>query len=175
MADILVTTYLEMRDRTSFRPAYLHDSSSINIMLMGIPDVCFYRFLYRTVGEKWCWRDRLKLSDREMEAILAEPGTSVHVLYVRGTPAGYIELSQGKQSTEIAYFGLRSSYMGKGLGKHLLSYGVDYGWDRGAKRLWVHTCSLDGPYALNNYLKRGFKIYNSYEEPMPNRAAWRQP
>ncbi len=87
--------------------------------------------------------------------------------YMFGVPAGYIELSQGKQSTEIVYFGLRSGYMGKGLGKHLLSYGVDYGWERGAKRLWVHTCSLDSPYALNTYLKRGFKIYNSYEEPMP--------
>ena len=167
MSAILVTTYLEMRDRTQFRPAYLEDTTGITILSMGQPDVEFYLFLYRSVGQQWRWLDRLELSHQQIETKLREPGTSVRILYVEGTPAGYIELVEGKQSTNIAYFGLRFGYMGRGLGKHLLSYGVDCAWDRGAKRLWLHTCSLDSPYALSNYLKRGFKIYNSYEEPMP--------
>lgn len=29
----------------------------------------------------------------------------------------------------------------------------------GAKRVWVHTCSLDGPNALANYQARGFQLY----------------
>jgi hypothetical protein len=29
----------------------------------------------------------------------------------------------------------------------------------GAQRVWVHTYSLDGPYALANYQARGFQIY----------------
>jgi GNAT superfamily N-acetyltransferase len=59
--------------------------------------------------------------------------------------------------------------MGKGLGKHLLSYGIAQAWNNGAKRLWVHTCNLDGPYALNNYIKRGFSVYKVDEQPMPER------
>ena len=26
-------------------------------------------------------------------------------------------------------------------------------------RVWVHTCSLDGPAALNNYRSRGLVVY----------------
>ena len=32
-------------------------------------------------------------------------------------------------------------------------------WDWGAKRIWVHTCTLDHKDALSNYLARGMKIY----------------
>ena len=70
-------------------------------------------------------------------------------------------------SVEIAYFGLRRNYMGRGLGKHLLSYGVARAWEMGANRVWLHTCNLDGPHALANYQKRGFRIYDVVEEPMP--------
>ena len=34
-------------------------------------------------------------------------------------------------------------------------------------RVWLHTCNLDGPHALSNYQKRGFRIYEVIEEPMP--------
>jgi GNAT superfamily N-acetyltransferase len=132
-------------------------------------DVAFYRFLYRSVGEQWCWRDRLLMAEEELQALLAAPGTTVHVLYVDDVPAGYLELAQSSESTEIAYFGLRPDYIGKGLGKHLLSYGIAQAWQDGAKRLWVHTCNLDGSHALNNYIKRGFSIYNVHEQPMPER------
>jgi hypothetical protein len=29
----------------------------------------------------------------------------------------------------------------------------------GARRVWVHTCSLDHPGALANYLARGFRVF----------------
>jgi hypothetical protein len=28
-------------------------------------------------------------------------------------------------------------------------------------RVWLHTCSLDHPSALNNYQRRGFKVYKT--------------
>ena len=31
----------------------------------------------------------------------------------------------------------------------------------GASRVWVHTCSLDGPTALANYQARGFRLYDT--------------
>lgn len=166
--DVLVTTYLEMTDSNQFRPAYLADSSGVTLKTMEAADVEFYRFLYRCVGEQWRWRDRLLLSTDELEALLNIPGTSVHVLYVDDVPAGYIELAHSGDSTKIAYFGLFPDYIGKGLGKHLLSYGIAQAWNTGAKRVWVHTCNLDGPYALDNYIKRGFSIYQVHEQPMPD-------
>lgn len=165
--DVLVTTYLEMTDPSQFCPAYLDDCSEVSIKKFETPDVEFYRFLYSSVGELWRWRDRLLMSEAELATLLAAPGTSVHVLYVDKVPAGYIELAKSDESTEIAYFGLRPQYLGKGLGKHLLSNGIAQAWQDGAKRVWVHTCNLDGPYALDNYIKRGFSIYQVDEQPMP--------
>lgn len=168
MPDMLETTYLHMTRRDQFRPAYTA-IDGISIMPMQAPDISFYRFLYRAVGETWRWRDRLIMSDAQLEAAIAAPGTSVNVIYVGGIPAGYVELvNQGKE-TEVAYFGLRPAYMGMGLGKHLLSYGIERAWMDDIHRLSVHTCNLDGPHALDNYLKRGFEIYDVHRQPMPTR------
>ena len=135
---------------------------------MEMPDLGFYKFLYQSVGEEWAWRDRLQMSGGELRKILASPDTQVQVMYVSGSPAGYVELYRHDDgSVEIAYFGLRRNYMGRGLGKHLLSHGVDSAWAMGAKRVWLHTCNLDGPHALSNYQKRGFRIFKVIEEPMP--------
>ncbi|OQY78842.1 MAG: GNAT family N-acetyltransferase, partial [Anaerolineae bacterium UTCFX5] len=40
---------------------------------------------------------------------------------------------------------------------------------KGANRVWVHTCNLDGPQALKNYMARGFEVVHVDEEPMPDR------
>jgi GNAT superfamily N-acetyltransferase len=169
----LVTTYLHMTDPSDFRPDFLTDQPGQSIMLMQMNacDVDFYRFLYGTVGKDWRWRDRLIMSDEELAAVLGSPDVTVHVLYVDGIPAGYVELARVGDDTEIAYFGLRPAFIGRGLGKHLLSFGIAQAWDGGAKRVWVHTCNLDGPYALANYMKRGFKVYQVDEVPLPERYA----
>ncbi len=163
----LVTTYLEMTTPAAFRPNYAQQGDDVRIVKMEKPDVDFYRFLYREVGERWRWRDRLALSDDALYNILSSPDTHVFVMYVNGVPAGYIELARNGQMTEIAYFGLREEFFGRGLGKHLLSYGIEQAWNMGTRRVWLHTCNLDGPHALNNYLKRGFSICDVQEEPMP--------
>lgn len=167
MSEILKTTYLEMTDFAAFKPALVKDLLGVAIFPLETPDIQFYRFLYRQVGKAWCWRDRLLLSDGELTDILANAGTTIDILYVNGAPAGYIELSQCQASTEIVYLGLRPDYFGRGLGKYLLSYGIRKAWTQNIQRLWVHTCNLDSVYALDNYLKRGFKIYNIEEQPMP--------
>lgn len=163
----LVVTYLEMTSQQNFLPAYLSEPTHIDIMLVEVPDVAFYQFLYTSVGERWYWRDRFLLSNKELEALLAQPERSIYVSYMHGAPAGYIELVRSADSTKIDYFGLRQPYIGQGLGKHLLSYGIDRAWETGVNRVWLHTCNLDSPYALSNYLKRGFRIYKTHEQPMP--------
>ena len=84
-------------------------------------------------------------------------------------PAGYVELVQTGRDVEIAYLGLCPAYLGRGLGKHLLSYGIDRAWQGDVSRVWLHTCNLDAPNALDNYLKRGFKVYKLHRYPMPER------
>lgn len=169
--DTLITTYLEMTSRAEFRPAYSPDAAGTQIIRMGVVDVAFYRFLYQAVGEIWRWRDRLVVPEEELQAALSHPGCTVDVLYVDGVPAGYVELLREGSDTEIAYFGLRPMFIGRGLGKHLLSCGIEQAWSMGAQRVWVHTCNLDGPHALENYQKRGFRIYKVDERPMPDRYA----
>lgn len=166
--DVLITTYLEMIDAADFRPEFT-GHPHLQIIRLERPDVAFYRFLYGEVGRIWHWRDRLIMSEEDLRQAISLPEVTIHVLYLQGAPAGYVELRQQVDSTEIAYFGLRPEYMGMGLGKHLLSYGIQQAWDGGASRLWVHTCNLDGPYALDNYIKRGFRIYKTEEQPMPQR------
>jgi GNAT superfamily N-acetyltransferase len=168
--DTLVTTYLEMTHRAQFRPAFV-DNPRVNIIRMDCPDVGFYRFLYSEVGRVWRWRDRLVISEDELRHLISRPGVSVHVVYVDGVPAGYVELYKEGDDTEIAYFGLRTDFMGMGLGKHLLSYAIDTAWAEGARRVWVHTCNLDASHALENYMKRGLQVYHVEHQPMPQRYA----
>ena len=79
--------------------------------------------------------------------------------HFKGSPAGYFELQNVAGDIQIAYFGLAQPFIGKGLGGALLSKAIREAWDWGAKRVWVHTCSLDHPFALKNYQARGLKIY----------------
>jgi hypothetical protein len=57
----------------------------------------------------------------------------------------------------------------QGLGKFFLQWAIDKAWGYGPRRLWLHTCSLDHPAALPNYLKAGFRIYEekTVREPSP--------
>jgi GNAT superfamily N-acetyltransferase len=166
--ETLETIYLEMTDRAQFRPGFAEDAGLL-ILRTGSLDLAYYKFIYQQVGESWRWRDRLIMPESELETILSHPGCTVDVLYVEGVPAGYIELLREGSDTEIAYFGLRERFFGRGLGKHLLSWGIQSAWDDGAERVWLHTCNLDGPHALANYLARGFHVYKTTEMPMPER------
>jgi GNAT superfamily N-acetyltransferase len=82
------------------------------------------------------------------------------VAYLAGTPAGYFELeAQAEGNVEITYFGLLPQFIGRGLGGPLLTATVERAWAMGARRVWVHTCSLDHPSALPGYQARGFRVF----------------
>jgi GNAT superfamily N-acetyltransferase len=90
---------------------------------------------------------------------------------VRGAPAGFFELkAHADGGVEIAYFGLLPEFIGRGLGKHLLTEAVERAWGLGARRVWLHTCSLDDKAALPNYLARGFRPFHeeTYTVPAPD-------
>jgi GNAT superfamily N-acetyltransferase len=153
-------TYLQLNDPGEFTAAFITDESAEIVRVENCP-ASFYRYLYSEVGRLYHWIDRLVWADEEIVAHLAQATLSLYVLYYRGAPAGYFELSREEDgSTEIAYFGLLQEFIGKGLGKHLLSTAIQQAWQDGASRVWLHTCTLDDPAALPNYLKRGFQPFN---------------
>ncbi|MGJ5628209.1 hypothetical protein [Nostoc sp. CALU 1950] len=53
-----------------------------------------------------------------------------------------------------------------------LSVGVEKAWAMGAKRVWVHTCSLDSGHALANYQARGFQLYKEeiHQQELPDKV-----
>ena len=152
-------TYLQLSAPEELAPAHLTDSR-LRIDRVTECPASFYRYLYREVGRFYHWIDRLGWNDEEIRAHLANTSISLWVMYYDGAPAGYFELLRYEDgSTEIAYFGLLQEFLGRGLGKHLLSVAVERAWSEGADRVWLHTCSLDDPAAMPNYLKRGFKPF----------------
>ena len=125
-----------------------------------------YRALYAGVGGPHQWRDRLAWSDERLAAWLARPEVRVHVLRVAEEDAGYFELERHPAGdVELAYFGLLPAHLGRGLGGWLLSRAIEEARAIQASYFWLHTCSLDGPAALPNYLARGFRPFRTEEYP----------
>jgi GNAT superfamily N-acetyltransferase len=117
-----------------------------------------FRRLYQEVGRAYRWTDRLSWTDEMVRNHLATPGVSIWLLSSQDQTAGYFELREHEdQSVEIAYFGLLPDFIGRGWGKHLLTCAVQSAWQLRPTRVWLHTCTLDHPAALPNYLKRGFQ------------------
>ena len=131
--DVLITSYLAMNAPSDFIPAYSNDPA-LRILECAVPLPAFYRFLYGEVGRVWRWFDRLEWSDDKLEACLAAPNISLWVLYVNGTPAGYIELDAQSDGTEIAYFGLIERFFWARLRQASaeLRYSTRLGYGRGA-------------------------------------------
>ena len=50
-------------------------------------------------------------------------------------------------------------FIGHGLGTYFLQWTIDMAWSYQPRRLWLHTCTLDHPRALPNYVKAGFQLY----------------
>lgn len=168
------TTYLEQRSPSDIRPARV-PSTPVDIVRVEHPSPEFSRFLYTTVGGDWHWRDRLPWSREEWLTYLGGPRVETWVAWVRGAPAGYVELSGTSTpdgiAVEIAYFGLLPGFLGIGLGGHLLTVALQLAWQLDTRwpdttptaRVWVHTCTLDGPAALANYRARGLLPFRTEE------------
>ncbi len=160
----MIVTFLEMTSPPR-RPRSLKRFENTSILRAHHPSVKFYRFLYDAVGEKWMWFERKSLDDEQLKRIIKNPKVHIYVLYVDGNPAGYSELDYRRRNfVKLAYFGLTPEYMGKGLGKYFLNWTLDKAWISNPKRVWVHTCNFDSPFAIATYQKAGFNVYKQEEE-----------
>jgi GNAT superfamily N-acetyltransferase len=175
MSLTVTTWYLEQNAPDELVPA-APAGEDVRIVRAEIPSPEFSRFLYTAVGGDVTWTDRLPMTYAEWERELGRPGSETWVAYERGTPAGYAQLgTEPDGSVEIVYFGLIKAFRGRRIGGHLLSYATARAWDLAERwpglppteRVWLHTCSKDGPHAMDNYRRRGFALYDTKvaEEP----------
>ncbi|MEU6770540.1 GNAT family N-acetyltransferase [Streptomyces sp. NPDC046759] len=180
MSSIPVTTWsLEQTSPADLLPAAAPEGD-VRIVRAEVPSPEFSRFLYASVGGDIRWTDRLGWTYARWQEHLDRAGVETWVAYDRGTPAGYVELGpQDEGVVEIVYFGLIPAFRGRRIGGHLLSYGAARAWDLAerwpgrtpTKRVWLHTCSLDGEFAMDNYQRRGFKLFDTKVELEPDTTA----
>ena len=152
----VTTSYLELRSLEEFTPSAAEvPDLEIREARIACPELG--KFLYTAVGRAWRWSDRLNWAYSTWLAHLERPQVEVWIAYLDGVIAGYVEFEhQSEESVQIACFGLLRQFMGKGIGGLLLSDPVERAFHNGAKRVWLHTCSLDSPQAMKNYRARGF-------------------
>jgi RimJ/RimL family protein N-acetyltransferase len=158
----VTVTELEMLS-PSWVSAAREPSSPVRLARAG-PDTAavLSRACYVRVGADWSWVDRLSWSDQRWQDWVSRPGHELWTLTVddEPEPAGYFELDQQDDgAVEVAYFGLVPGYEGRGLGGWLLTCALRRAWELPAtRRVWLHTCELDSPAALPNYVARGLRV-----------------
>jgi GNAT superfamily N-acetyltransferase len=165
----VLRTHLELPDAASFRPPVTPPPPGARVERIDPCPVPLYRALYRAVGERWHWRDRLAWDDARLATHLDDPRVGVWGLRAPTVPprpepdsgtglAGFFELVRRVDgAVEIAYFGLVAEAIGQRLGGLLLARAVEESWRLGATRVTLNTCTLDHPQALPNYRARGFR------------------
>ena len=152
-----VRTFLQMIDPGELDAAGAPSPDIVVERVEACPPA-LWRRLYSEVGRDYHWVDRLDWTDEEIARYLSDPALELWVVRAKGETAGYFELREHEdRSVEIAYFGLLPAFLGRGWGKFLLTQATYAAWRLGAVRVWLHTCTLDHPAALPNYLKRGFR------------------
>lgn len=129
----------------------------------------YYRYLYRQIGKRWHWYNRLRMSDEELAAQLHSDKVCLTVLYVNGAPAGMFELNQlDDDVVELSYFGLFEHALGLGIGKWFLLQALYSAWQMNPSKVTVSTNTLDHPRALPLYQMMGFA-------PVSTSEAWVEP
>lgn len=160
MKTSVIKWYLELTDASQFKPSRKSDVD-LKVQKSEIPCPELNRFFYTAVGGDWFWIDRLNWTYDQWAEYVNRPDFETWIGYLNGTPVGYVEMErmEGGEVVEIKYFGLLPQFTGNGIGGKFLTFAVEHAFEWGAKRLWLNTCSLDGPHALANYLARGFQVY----------------
>ena len=119
--------------------------------------VARYYALFRRVGEDWLWSSRLEMADDELRAVLSDPLYDACVFEAAGQEEGLAELDYRVEGEcELTFFGLTPAVVGRGAGRWMMNRMLERAWSRPIRRLWVHTCSLDHPGALDFYVRSGF-------------------
>jgi ribosomal protein S18 acetylase RimI-like enzyme len=136
---------------------------NIDILLKKKPTIDLCKFFYKEVGRDFFWRDRLKWSNQDWLDYVNNDFFKLYILKYNNKLAGYYELLYDPKtnSMEIPYFGIFKEFYGKKIGGYLLTDALSTSFKQNITKVWVHTCTLDHPNALKNYLARGMKIFKT--------------
>jgi len=162
MTEEILRKYLEIKSVEDLNEVIAPDNDYV-LKFVNQKDFQLNKFFYKQIGKKYYWIDRLSWTDQNWINYINNKNLMTFVLQYKENVAGYFELifHESKKEVEIAYFGILEEYFGKKLGGFLLSEAIKRSFLLDAKRVWVHTCSLDHKHALQNYLSRGLKIFKS--------------
>ena len=154
--------YLHLLSSNDLIPSNCKEKN-LEVILEKEPTVDFCKFLYKEVGRDFFWRDRLKWSDQDWLNYISNDFFKLYILKQKNELAGYYELLYDPKipSMEISYFGIFKEFFGKGIGGYLLTEAILTSFNQKINKVWVHTCTLDHPNALKNYLARGMKVFKT--------------
>ena len=160
-----VVTHLQMFERPATRAA--RAESLWALRKIDVLDVERYRTLFRRIGEDWLWASRLSMSDEDLRNVLGNPLYEAYVFEREGQEEGLVELDfRVEGECELSFFGLTPAMVGQGAGRWMMNRVLELAWSRPIGRLWVHTCSLDHPGALDFYIRSGFVPFRRQIEVM---------
>jgi len=148
-----------MRSQDQLRPKYCSDPL-FNIAEANVRQWQFNRFIYLVIGDSLEWTDKRPWTNKQWQQYVESSDLQTFAAYYDGSPAGYYELLRDDNADiQIAYFGLLPAFIGRGFGGALLTSAIKQAWQHHPSRVWTHTCNLDHPAALANYLARGMQVY----------------
>ena len=151
--------FLEIKDLRNLKENINMEN---NFLIKKIkPDFQLNKFFYKQVGKKHRWIDRLIWSDEKWMTYISNKNLETYVISKCDELVGFFELLYNPElkETEISYFGLLEEYIGKGIGGFALSSAIRKAFEKKINRVWLHTCTLDHPNALKNYIARGMTVF----------------
>ncbi|MEC3973681.1 GNAT family N-acetyltransferase [Amycolatopsis sp. H20-H5] len=158
-----IISYLEITALSELRPAKVKSGLTLEPVDAGSPLI---RELHTRIGTPYSWPGVTR-SDEDWAGWLALPRCYRLVKY-RKEVAGIADFEpQQDGEVEITTFGLLPEYIGRGLGGHALTLAVEQAWQveplggEPLRRVWLHTSTRDHPNALTNYLRRGFRPFQT--------------
>jgi GNAT superfamily N-acetyltransferase len=162
-----IVTTLEMTRPPPLRPA---PESRLRLIAWERPAPDKYQALFRRIGERWLWYSRLAMAEEALRAIIHDPDVAIFAaIDPAGIEVGILELDRRTpEQVEIAYFGLIPELAGQGHGRWLMAEALRRAWSGDVRRVWVHTCTLDHPSALNFYRAQGFAPIARTVETFPD-------
>ena len=156
--------FLELKKNKKLTRSVIIPKNS-KITLETEKDISINKFFYRQIGKDHFWRDRLLWSDNEWRKYINNKNMQTGIMKINENFVGFYEqeFHENENEIELIQMGILQEYQGMKLGSFLLKFIIQNSFSRDVERLWVHTCSLDHKYALNNYLSKGLKIFREEE------------
>lgn len=154
----MVITYLEMTARPALRTAPAPDGC--RLAPWPKPPLEDYREIMRRVGTDWLWHGRLSLSDGELKRQTHSEAVDIECIWQGDTPVAISELKFKTSEAELVFFGVAPSLIGTTAARFLMAATLERAWQRPINWLYLDTCTLDSPKALDFYRRSGFVEYD---------------